>query len=165
MPSHKTAETKTCPSGKVCCITKAASEKDSLKRSKKINDKGPCFIIGQNISDKNYSVNDVTALLGETCKVSDKTIHMYNRITVRTKVSYEERLVLVAKGNAEDQRLDEFQDHRSEPGSKPIEEPGTYSKREKNRSNKNSVVSKISTARRVLYLITKALKEHEELQT
>ena len=112
-----------------------------------------------------FLVSAVTSLLGEKCKVSDKTIQMDKRITVRPKVSYEERLVLVALENAEDQRLNEFQDQWSESGSKPKEESGTYSKRDKIRSNKTSTISEISTARRILYWITKALKENEELQT
>ena len=61
-------------------------------------------------------------------------------------------------------KLDEFQDQRSEPGSLQIEEFGKGSELVETRSNRSSVISKTSSARRVHYLKVKALKEQEEMQ-
>ena len=56
-----------------------------------------------------------------------------------------------------------------EPGngarSLPIEELSIHSRSERAKSNKTSVISKTSSARRVLHLELKALKEQEELQS
>ena len=53
----------------------------------------------------------------------------------------------------------------SEARSLPIEALGMHSRSDKTKSNKTSVISKTSSARRVLHLKIKALKEQEELQT
>ena len=46
----------------------------------------------------------------------------------------------------------------------PIEELSIHSRSERAKSNQTSVISKTSSARRVMHLELKALKEHEELQ-
>ena len=46
----------------------------------------------------------------------------------------------------------------------PIEEMSIYSRSERAKSDKTSMISKTSSARRVMHLELKALKEHEELQ-
>ena len=46
--------------------------------------------------------------------------------------------------------------------SLPIEELSIHSRSERAKSNKTSVISKTSSARRVMHLELKALKEHEE---
>ena len=61
--------------------------------------------------------------------------------------------------NAEDS-----QEPRNGARSLPIEELSIHSRSERAKSNKTSVISKTSSARRVLHLELKALKEHEELQ-
>ena len=73
------------------------------------------------------SVNDETSLPEE--KVSDKRdrqIQKDNRINVNSKESNEERLVLSALEIAEEQKSDEFQDQRSEPGSLEREKLGKH---------------------------------------
>ena len=92
---------------------------ESLRRSRRTDDQDPRCFIGYNISGVKNSVNDVTSLLEETDKVSEKTIQMYSRTTVSSKVSNEDRLVLVALGKAENQRWHGFQDQKNEPGSLP----------------------------------------------
>ena len=61
--------------------------------------------------------------------------------------------------NAEDS-----QEPRNGARSLPIEELSIHSRSERAKSNKTSVISKTSSARRVMHLELKALKEHEELQ-
>ena len=90
---------------------------------------------------------------------------MDNRTTVSSKGSNGDRLVRLAIKKTEDQKSDELEDQRSEPGSLQIEELGKYSLLLETRSNRTSVISKILSARRVLYLEIKALKEQGELQT
>ena len=117
------------------------------------------------ISELENSINDVTSLLEEKSKVSDVTIQMDNRPTVSTKWSNGDRLVPLALENAEDQKSDDVQVQRSETGQLEIEELGKPPKLVETRSNRSSVISKSSSARRFLYLKVKALKEQEELQT
>ena len=62
--------------------------------------------------------------------------------------------------NAEDS-----QEPRNGAKSLPIEELSIHSRSERAKSNKTSVISKTSSARRVLHLELKALKEQEELQS
>ena len=62
--------------------------------------------------------------------------------------------------NAEDS-----QEPRNGARSLPIEELSIHSRSERAKSNKTSVISKTSSARRVLHLELKALKEQEELQS
>ena len=121
--------------------------------------------MGDSISKVENSVNDVTSLLEERGIVSDKTVQMDNRVTVNSNESTEERLVLLATEKAEDQKSDKIQNQRSEPGSLQIEKLGKHSQLVETKSNKTSVISKTSSARRVLYLKVKALKEPEELQS
>ena len=59
---------------------------------------------------------------------------------------------------------DDSQDPRNGARSLPIEELSIHSRSERAKSNKTSVISKTSSARRVMHLELKALKEHEELQ-
>ena len=106
----------------------------------------------------------MTSLLEEKGKVPGKTIQMDNRTTVSSKECNGDRLVLLALEKAEDQKSDEFKDQRSEPGSLQKEELGKHSDLVETRSNRSSVVSKTLSARRVLNLRVKALKEPEELQ-
>ena len=110
------------------------------------------------------SVNVVTSLLEEKEKVSDKTIQIETRITVSSKGSNEDRLVLLALEKADDQNTDEFRDQRSRHGSLQIEGLGGHLQLVETRSIRTSVILKTSSARRVLYLKVKALKEQEELQ-
>ena len=147
------------------CVKKTASEKESLKRSRRINDQESCCVMRDSISEMENSINDVTSLLEENSKVSDVTIQMDNRPTVSTKWSNGDRLVPLALEKAEDQNLDEFQGQRSETGQLEIEELGKHPQLVETRSNRTSVISKSSSARRVLYLEVKAQKEQEELQT
>ena len=65
---------------------------------------------------------------------------------------------------AEDQKPDDFQDKRSEPGSLQLEEMGKHSQLVETRSKRCSVVSTTSSARPVLCWKVKALKGQEELQ-
>ena len=111
-----------------------------------------------------YSVNNETSLLEEKVNVSDKTVQVDNRKTVSSKEFNEERLVLLATKKAEAQKVDEFQDQRSEPGPLQIEELDSLSQQVETRSNITSGISKISSARRVLYLKVKTLKEQNKLQ-
>ena len=62
--------------------------------------------------------------------------------------------------NAEDS-----QEPRNGARSLPIEELSIHSRSERAKSNKTSVISKTSSARRVLHLELKALKEQEELKS
>ena len=62
--------------------------------------------------------------------------------------------------NAEDS-----QEPRNGARSLPIEELSIHSRSERAKSNKTSVISKTSSARRVLHLELKALKEQEKLQS
>ena len=59
---------------------------------------------------------------------------------------------------------DDSQEPQNGARSLPIEEMSIYSRSERAKSNKISVISKTSSARRVMHLELKALKEHEELQ-
>ena len=59
---------------------------------------------------------------------------------------------------------DDSQEPRNGARSLPIEELSIHSRKERAKSNKTSVISKTSSARRVMHLELKALKEHEELQ-
>ena len=59
---------------------------------------------------------------------------------------------------------DDSQEPQNGAMSLPIEEMSIHSQGGKNKSNKTSVISKTSSARRVMHLELKALKEHEELQ-
>ena len=60
---------------------------------------------------------------------------------------------------------DEGQEREKGTRSLPIEELSIHSRSKRTKSNKTSVISKTSSARRVLYLKVKAQKEQEELQT
>ena len=62
------------------------------------------------------------------------------------------------------QSADDSQDPRKRARSLQIEELRIHSQGDKTKSNKTSVISKISSARRVLHLELKTLKAHEELQ-
>ena len=59
---------------------------------------------------------------------------------------------------------DNGQDPRKRARSLQIEELSKHSQGDKTKSNKTSVISKTTSARRVMHLELKALKEHEELQ-
>ena len=59
---------------------------------------------------------------------------------------------------------DDNQEPRNGARSLPIEELSIHSRSERTKSNKTSVISKTSSARRVMHLELKALKEQEELQ-
>ena len=59
---------------------------------------------------------------------------------------------------------DDSQELRNRARSLQIEEMSIYSQGDKTKSNKTSLISKTSSARRVLHLELKALKEQEELQ-
>ena len=147
------------------CVKKTASEKESLKRSRRTNDQESCCVMRDSISELENSINDVTSLLEENSKVSDVTILMDNRPTVSTKWSNGDRLFPLALEKEEDQKSDEVQGQRSETGQLEIEELGKHPKLVETRSNRSLVISKSSLARRVLYLKVKAQKEQEELQT
>ena len=147
------------------CVKKTASEKESLKRSRRTNDQESCWVMRDSISELENSINDVTSLLEENSKVSDVTIQMDNRTTVNTKWSNGDRLFPLALEKAEDQKSDEVQGQRSETGQLEIEELSKHPKLVETRSNRSSVISKSSIDRRVLYLKVKAQKEQEELQT
>ena len=147
------------------CVKKTASEKESLTRSRKTKDQESCGGMRDSISEVENSINDVTSLLEENSKVSDVTILMDNRPTVSTKWSNGDRLFPLALEKAEDQKSDEVQGQRSETGQLELEELGKHPQLVETRSNRSSVISKSSLARRVLYLKVKAQKEQEELQT
>ena len=147
------------------CVKKIASKKESLKRSRRTKDQESCWGMRDSISEVENSINDVTSLLEENSKVSDVTIQMDNRPTVSTKWSNGDRLVPLALEKAEDQKSDEVQGQRSETGQLELEELGKHPQLVETRSNRSSVISKSSSARRVLYLKVKAQKEQEELQT
>ena len=147
------------------CVKETASEKESLTRSRKTKDQESCCGMRDSISEVENPINDVTSLLEENSMVSDVTIHMDNRPTVSTKWSNGDRLFPLALEKAEDQKSDEIQGQRSETGQLEIEELGKHPKLVETRSNRSSVISKSSLARRVLYLKVKAQKEQEELQT
>ena len=150
---------------KPICVKKTASEKESLKRSRRTNDQESCCVMRDSISELENSINEVTSLLEENSKVSDVTIQIDNRPRVSTKWSNGDRLVPLALEKAEDLNLDEFHGQRSETGQLEIEELGKHPQLVETRSNRSSVISKRSSARRVLYLKVKAQKEQEELQT
>ena len=59
---------------------------------------------------------------------------------------------------------DDSREPQNAARSLPIEEMSIHSQGGKNKSNKTSVISKTSSARRVMHLDLKTLKEHEELQ-
>ena len=59
---------------------------------------------------------------------------------------------------------DDRKDPRKRARSLQIEELSIHSQGDKTKSNKTSVISKTSSARRVMHLELKTLKEHEELQ-
>ena len=147
------------------CVKKTASKKESLTRSRKTKEQESCCGMRDSISEVENSINDVTSLLEENSKVSDVTILMDNRSTVSTKWSNGDRLFPLALEKAEDQKSDEVQGQKSETGQLEIEELGKHPKLVETRSNRCSVISKSSIARRVLYLKVKAQKEQEELQT
>ena len=147
------------------CVKETASEKESLTRSRKTKDQESCCGMRDSISEVENPMNDVTSLLEENSMVSDVTIQMDNRPTVSTKWSNGDRLFPLALEKAEDQKSDEVQGQRSETGQLEIEELGKHPKLVETRSNRSSVISKTSIARRVLYLKVKAQKEQEELQT
>ena len=148
------------------CVKETATEKESLTRSRRTNDQESCCGMRDSISEVENSINDVTSLLVENSKVSDVTIQMDNRTTVNTKWSNEDRLVPLALEKAEDQKSDEVRGQRSETGQLEIEELCCkHPQLVETRSNRSSVISKSSSARRVLYLKVKAQKEQEELQT
>ena len=147
------------------CVKETASEKESLTRSRKTKDQESCCGMRDSISELENSINDVTSLLEENSKVSDVTIQMDNRTIVNTKWSNEDRLVPLALMKAEDQKSDEFPVQRSELESLQIEELGKHPQLAEIRSNRSSVISKTSSARRVFYSKAKAQKEQEELQT
>ena len=147
------------------CVNETASEKESLTRSRKTKDQESCCGMRDSISEVENPINDVTSLLEENSMVSDVTIQMDNRPTVSTKWSNGDRLFPLALEKAEDQKSDEIQSQRSETGQLEIEELGKHPKLVETRSNRSSVISKSSLARRVLYLKIKAQKEQEELQT
>ena len=134
-------------------MKKTASEKESLTRSRKT-------------MTKIFAVlwKTQSSLLDVRGNVSDKTIQIDNRKTVSSKASNEDRLVLLAMQIAEDQKSDEFRDRKSKPGSSQIEELGKHSQLVETRSNRSSVISKTSGARRVLFLKLKALKEQEKFK-
>ena len=75
------------------------------------------------------------------------------------------------QSNHEQKRHDDGHnaDDRQEPkngaSSLPIDELSIHSRSKRTKSNKTSVISKTSSARRVLHLELKALKEQEELQS
>ena len=81
-----------------------------------------------------------------------------------SKGSNKERLVPLAMEKADVQKSDKVQDQRNEPGSLQIVDECKNSQLVETRSNRSSVISKTSSARRLLYLKVKALKEQEELQ-
>ena len=148
------------------CVKETASEKESLTRSRKTKEQESCCGMRDSISSEvENSINDVTSLLEENSKVSDVTILMDNRPTVSTEWSNGDRFFPLALGKAEDQKSDEVQGQRSETGQLEIEELGKHPKLVETRSNRSSVISKSSIARRILYLKVKAQKEQEELQT
>ena len=68
------------------------------------------------------------------------------------------------KGNDDGHNADDRQEPRNRGRSLQIEELSIHSQGDKTKSNKTSVISKTSSARRVMHLELKALKEHEELQ-
>ena len=147
------------------CVKETASEKESLTRSRKTKDQESCCGMRDSISEVENSINDVTSLLEENSMVSDVTIQMVNRPTVSTKWSNGDRFFPLAIEKAQDQKSDEVQGQRSETGQLEIEELGKHPKLVETRSNRSSVISKSSIARRVLHLKVKAQKEQEELQT
>ena len=65
----------------------------------------------------------------------------------------------------DEQNADVAQEREKGTRSLPIEELSIHSRSKRTKSNKTSVISKTSSARRVLDLEIKALKEQEELQT
>ena len=62
------------------------------------------------------------------------------------------------------QSADDRQDPRKRARSQQFEEMSIHSQGDKTKSNETSVISKTSSARRVMHLELKTLKKHEELQ-
>ena len=143
------------------CIKKTASENESMTRSRRTNHQEPH--LGGIISEVENLVNDVASQLKEKGNVSDKTIQMDNRITVSSKEFNEERLDFLAKrkhrnriwknSKTNEARLDQYK-----------QELGKHSQLVGTRSKRSSMISRNSSARRVLYLKLKALKEQKELK-
>ena len=92
--------------------------------------------MGDSISEVENSVNNVTSMLEKKGNVSDKKIQIHNRITVNSKESIEERLVILAKKKADDQKSNDFGDQRSEPGSLQIKKQGKHSQLVETKSNR-----------------------------
>ena len=69
------------------------------------------------------------------------------------------------KGHDDGHNADDRQERRNRARSLQIEALSMHSRSDKTKSNKTSVISKTSSARRVLHLELKALKEQEELQS
>ena len=78
------------------CIKKTASEKKSLKPSRRTNDRESRCVMGHSISEMGNAVNDVTSLLEKNGKVSDNTIQLDNRTKGNSKMSNGDRLVPLA---------------------------------------------------------------------
>ena len=64
-----------------------------------------------------------------------------------------------------DKKVNDSQKSMNEARSLPIEALSMHSRSDKTKSNKTSLISKTSNARRILHLELKALKEQEELQS
>ena len=64
-----------------------------------------------------------------------------------------------------DNKVNDSQKSMNEARSLPIEALSVHSRSDKTKSNKTSVISKTSSARQVLHLELKTLKEQEELQS
>ena len=69
------------------------------------------------------------------------------------------------KGHKDGHNADDRQERRNRARSLQIEALSMHSRSDKTKSNKTSVISKTSSARRVLHLELEALKEQEELQS
>ena len=69
------------------------------------------------------------------------------------------------KGHDDGHNADDRQERRNRARSLQIEALSMHSRSDKTKSNKTSVISKTSRARRVLHLELEALKEQEELQS
>ena len=94
------------PSEKQNCLKKTASEKESLTRSRRTNDREPRCVMGDSISEVGHAVNNMTSLLEEEGKMSDETIQMNYRTTVNSEESNGDQLVPLAQEKAENQKLD-----------------------------------------------------------
>ena len=69
------------------------------------------------------------------------------------------------KGHDDGHNADDNQEQQNEARSLPIEELSIYSRSKRTKSNKTSVISKSSSARRVIDIELNALKEQEELRS